>query len=251
MDNNREINQRVKEIRKFLRLTQKEFSSRMEMKQGSLSDIERGRIGVSNRLINMLCSEFNISAQWIHMGNGEMIIEDNLFSRRKELGMTQKEMAERLKVSQPFYSAVENGRKKISKQMKIGIDDMPKEHYRLKIIRKDVSKSQKEMADILDVQASYYSDVENGKRSLTKKFAQKLTAAFCISMDWLYTGAGNMRNGSIDKEMLIAIKHFIESVWMMRKAQLDALKTPLDESVVLRNTLYELEVDRQLAMLVK
>ena len=63
---------------------------------------------------------------------------------------------------------------------------------RLKVLRKNLDKSQREMSEILDVKASYYSDVENGRRPVTGKFIEKLKSAFNISTDWMYSGNGEM-----------------------------------------------------------
>lgn len=51
--------------------------------------------------------------------------------------------------------------------------------------------------------------------------------------------------------MLDAVKYFIESVWLMREAQFELLKKPLDEEAIILCTKYEMDVDMQLSILVK
>ena len=70
--------------------------------------------------------------------------------------------------------------------MEISIND------RLKSVRKYLGFTQKQMADLLDVQQSYYSEVEKGKRSVTGKLVEGLNAKKNISSDWLYSGKGTM-----------------------------------------------------------
>lgn len=51
------------------------------------------------------------------------------------------------------------------------------------------------MAEKLNVRQSYYSDVENGRRTLTSKFLSKLEDVTNVSKDWMYTGKGIMLIG--------------------------------------------------------
>lgn len=61
-------NQRVKSIRKSLGMSQHDFSSRISIKQGSLSDIERGRLAVSERLAATIEDVFGVPKSWILTG---------------------------------------------------------------------------------------------------------------------------------------------------------------------------------------
>lgn len=62
------INARVKMIRKNAKLTQSQFSNMIGIKQATLSDIERSKIGVSINLINMISKKFNIEVGWLLTG---------------------------------------------------------------------------------------------------------------------------------------------------------------------------------------
>lgn len=69
--NDIEIAQRVKAIRKDRHLTQRQFAEILGITQPTLSDIERGRIGVSAKIIKRLSEKFNIPSDWIlHEHNG-------------------------------------------------------------------------------------------------------------------------------------------------------------------------------------
>ena len=68
-------NERLKEIRKSLDLTQREFSDSLDIKQGSYSDVERGKAGISAVLLKNLIRRFRINPLWLCEGEGEMFID--------------------------------------------------------------------------------------------------------------------------------------------------------------------------------
>ena len=70
-------NERLKEIRKSLNLTQREFSDALDIKQGSYSDVERGKAGISAILLKNLIRRFRVNPLWLCEGEGEMFIENS------------------------------------------------------------------------------------------------------------------------------------------------------------------------------
>lgn len=68
-------NERLKEIRKALELTQREFSETLDIKQGSYSDVERGKAGISAILLKNLIRRFRVNPLWLCEGEGDMFIE--------------------------------------------------------------------------------------------------------------------------------------------------------------------------------
>lgn len=69
------INERVKEVRLHFNLTQIQFGKRTCMSQGQLTSVETGKRNVTDRTIKMICSEFNVSEDWLRCGTGDMIVE--------------------------------------------------------------------------------------------------------------------------------------------------------------------------------
>ena len=65
-------NQRLKQVREALKMKQKEFAERLSIKQGTLSDIERGRISVSAKISDALIQNFDVNAGWLHTGVGDI-----------------------------------------------------------------------------------------------------------------------------------------------------------------------------------
>ena len=67
------INERVRALRKHLKLTQKQFGKRIGVKsQDQVAGIERGSCGVNETKILLICKEFGVSEKWLRNGEGEM-----------------------------------------------------------------------------------------------------------------------------------------------------------------------------------
>jgi len=66
------INQRIKLVRSELHLSQHEFSKKIFLGQSSLGEIETGTRNVNDRIIQLICSQFNVNKDWIKTGRGQM-----------------------------------------------------------------------------------------------------------------------------------------------------------------------------------
>lgn len=66
------MNERIKEIRKYLNLSQEEFSSRIKITRSSISKLEKGENKPSDQTVALICSEFGINELWLRTGKGEM-----------------------------------------------------------------------------------------------------------------------------------------------------------------------------------
>ncbi len=63
---------------------------------------------------------------------------------------------------------------------------------RIREFRTSLGRTQREIADQIGIKTSYYSDLENGRRVISKKFAQRLKQVFGISDSWIIDGKGEM-----------------------------------------------------------
>lgn len=70
------MNERFKQIRKALRMTQDEFSSKISLSRNFIAQIESGTKTPSDRTISDVCREFNVNEEWLRTGNGEMFIPE-------------------------------------------------------------------------------------------------------------------------------------------------------------------------------
>ena len=67
------INERLKEIRNTLKLSQREFSKQIFISQSLYSDIELGNFELKERYIRLISSQFNINVDWLKTGKGKML----------------------------------------------------------------------------------------------------------------------------------------------------------------------------------
>ena len=68
-------NERVKELRKSLGLTQEKFGERVGLKKSAISQIESGVNGVTDQLRLAVFREFNVNEDWLSTGEGSMFVE--------------------------------------------------------------------------------------------------------------------------------------------------------------------------------
>lgn len=63
---------RLKQLRKALKLNQTNFAKQLGMTQTAYSMIENGINPLSDRHIKVICSAFNANENWLHTGEGDM-----------------------------------------------------------------------------------------------------------------------------------------------------------------------------------
>lgn len=69
------MNERIKEIRTKLGLTQQEFADKIKVKRNTVATYEMGRSIPSDSAIALICKEFDINEEWLRYGVGEPYIE--------------------------------------------------------------------------------------------------------------------------------------------------------------------------------
>ena len=72
------INERIKQIRILLHMSQEEFGKSIGLSKSGISNIEKGERGVRDTYINTICKEFNINMQWLRTGVGEPLLVDSV-----------------------------------------------------------------------------------------------------------------------------------------------------------------------------
>ena len=89
------LNERIREVRKYLGLSQKDFAEKVGISQRSVSWGEQPGNNVPDSTIKSLCIVFRISEAWLRTGEGEMLEQPETFSLDqylKERGCTALEM---------------------------------------------------------------------------------------------------------------------------------------------------------------
>ena len=84
---------RIKEIRKFEKLTQQEFADILGIKQNTVASYEMGRIGISDAVITSICREFSVNDIWLRTGQGQMKLS---LSRTQEIGAFANDIMEEI-----------------------------------------------------------------------------------------------------------------------------------------------------------
>lgn len=107
-------NKRLKILRQKLKMAQGDFAQRLNMKQGSYSDIERGRVDMSAHVIKKLIMTFNVNPIWLLTGKGDMFLQstDPIIPpdpEHEELLKLQRQVAE---IAQKIELIVSNGNNK-------------------------------------------------------------------------------------------------------------------------------------------
>lgn len=74
------MEERLKELREFLDLNQREFSAKINVGQSTLAMFETGQRALRDIHISQICSAFNVNEEWLRYGKGEMFkTEDDLY----------------------------------------------------------------------------------------------------------------------------------------------------------------------------
>ena len=70
------VNQRIKQLRKELKLTQNEFSAIITISSGQLACIETEKRVVNDRTIKLICDSFKVNPEWLRKGEEPLFLED-------------------------------------------------------------------------------------------------------------------------------------------------------------------------------
>ncbi|CAM2078616.1 MAG: HTH cro/C1-type domain-containing protein [uncultured Clostridium sp.] len=66
------INERIKQLRKELGLSQAKFAKEISISNGYIASIELGHRAVNERIIKLICSTFNVREEWLKHGFGNI-----------------------------------------------------------------------------------------------------------------------------------------------------------------------------------
>ncbi len=66
------MNTRLKNLRKYLKLSQEEFGAKLGVTGAAISRIESGANILTEQNIRIIVREFNVSETWLRTGEGEM-----------------------------------------------------------------------------------------------------------------------------------------------------------------------------------
>lgn len=68
------MNERLNEIRKILKLSQEEMGKRLGIQKSSVSRLEAGINNITDTMIKLICTEFNVNEAWLRTGEGDPFV---------------------------------------------------------------------------------------------------------------------------------------------------------------------------------
>lgn len=66
------MNNRLKELRKKIGLSQKAFGERLGVTSAAICIIEAGKRNLTEQMARSICHEFNVNYEWLKYGTGEI-----------------------------------------------------------------------------------------------------------------------------------------------------------------------------------
>lgn len=68
------MNERLKQIREYTGLSQKEFSERIHIGSSTLAMLETGDRKIKDLHVSLICTAFSIDEHWFRTGEGDMLV---------------------------------------------------------------------------------------------------------------------------------------------------------------------------------
>jgi transcriptional regulator with XRE-family HTH domain len=69
------VNNRIRQLRKELKLSQSDFGKKIGLKQNAISYMENPETNVTEQNIKAICSVFYVNESWLRDGIGEIFLE--------------------------------------------------------------------------------------------------------------------------------------------------------------------------------
>lgn len=92
------MNERIKDIRKKVGLSQQKFADKLGIARGNIAAYEVGKNSPSDAAVSLICSKFNVNKDWLLTGKGDMydVPEDEVADVVSDL----------LEEDNPFYDLI-------------------------------------------------------------------------------------------------------------------------------------------------
>jgi len=165
------VKDRIKQLREGLHLSQAQFAQRIQKSPGHISNIEVGRVKISDNLIDYICETFSVNKEWFVNGKGEMFCSDAAARLEKEI------------------------------QQKCDVGG------RIKAVRNALHLTQMEFSEKVGYSKPQIAFVETGKKTPSNVFLHNVAEICGVSEQWLVDGVGSMNDRPIDEKVI----RFLES----------------------------------------
>lgn len=154
---------RLKLLRKTLRLTQTQIASAIKISRSGYASIEMKLTGLTPRNLSAICDTYSVNPKWLEFGEEPMFTEQKTNTEQSASILFSK--YNKSEVTQRFLIALEQ--------------------------LKTQGTSYSEVANKIGASTSLVSEIRRGKTFLLPHFAQKFIEIFNINKEWLLEGRGN------------------------------------------------------------
>lgn len=101
-----DIHDRIRDLRKHLKMNQTDFGQRLNLSQTAIGQYENGTRNITDRTVSQICSTFHVSEEWLRTGEGDMLQESETslfaaFSKQYELTAAEQQVARYLLALSP------------------------------------------------------------------------------------------------------------------------------------------------------
>lgn len=162
------VNVRVFELRKYLKMSQEAFGTKLGVRKTAISKIEKGENNLTEAMFKLICSEFNVNEEWLRTGNGEVFVDSDssiLNQLSKEYSLDTLDV----KIIESFLKLSPEGRNEIKNYLKsisLGLTNLESnsinETNNLDDIEEEVERYRLELE--AEKRAGTSGALENGKR---------------------------------------------------------------------------------------
>ena len=107
------MNERLKQLRKALKLNQVDFGDKLSLTGSAISRYESGVNAMADNIVLLICREFDVNEEWLRYGTGSMFSQKNMdlieqLSDKYDLGLYGRQLLETyLELSDSDKRAVE------------------------------------------------------------------------------------------------------------------------------------------------
>ena len=107
------MNERLKQLRKALKLNQVDFGAKLSLTGSAISRYESGVNAMADNIVLLICRELDVNEEWLRYGTGSMFSQKNMdlieqLSDKYDLGLYGRQLLETyLELSDSDKRAVE------------------------------------------------------------------------------------------------------------------------------------------------
>lgn len=120
------MNERIKELRLKLGLSQEDFGRRLGVGRGAITNIELNKVEPKSLFVDLICEQFRVNKEWLETGDGPMLAdtlpEDELATIRAQIKTSDDELIKAIVKS--YWQLEESDKAAVRKLVNRFVDDM-------------------------------------------------------------------------------------------------------------------------------